>query len=34
MADPFDPCFGHMESLLRDWMRGARLLESHRLSNW
>jgi hypothetical protein len=27
MADLTDPCFGHMESLLRDWMRGARLLE-------
>jgi hypothetical protein len=27
MADPTDPCFGHMASLLREWMRGARLLE-------
>ena len=27
MADPTDPSFGHMESLLREWMHGARLLE-------
>jgi len=27
MPDPTDPCFGHMESLLREWMHGARLLE-------
>lgn len=27
MADATDPCFQNMESLLREWMRGARLLE-------
>jgi hypothetical protein len=27
MVDPADPCFGHMDSLLREWMHGARLLE-------
>jgi hypothetical protein len=27
MVDTADPCFGHMEALLREWIRGARLLE-------
>jgi hypothetical protein len=27
MADPTDPYFQHMERLLREWMRRARLLE-------
>jgi hypothetical protein len=27
MDGPIDPCLGHMESLLREWLRGARLLE-------
>jgi hypothetical protein len=27
MAGPNDPCFQHMASLFREWMRGARLFE-------